>query len=393
MGDPVVDVWRSGQSPVGGRPLVVSDVHPEYGDGVQASTAWFEGGHLAEGVRLRFRLHGDGPLDHSGTPFVPLASVLGAWAGVDVVVDAPVDAAAVAGARAAIAVQCGFWGWREPVIDASGAVDAGPAAQPTGAAGSSADDRGVGLFFTRGIDSTSALLTGEGAVTHLLGIDWVDPPLACDETAAVWSGTSAAAAARGLPLLRLSTDLRTISEPLPGWNHTHVPAMAGFALLLAPQLREAWIASSEGSLTTQAWPSHEASDPLWSSSTMALVHRYAVEGGRLDRTAVVARDDWALRWLKVCFERAGDGNCGRCGKCLTTMAALELLGYGDRIPAIFDGELTPDAVRAVAVNPPMGIFMDRVEILERLPDGDLRDAWADLVASIIARRRAAGLPT
>lgn len=374
---------------------MVSDVQPEYGDGVQASSAWFEGGHLEAGVRLRFRLHGEGPLDHSGTPFVPLASVLGAWAGVDVVLDAPVDAAAVAGARRAVAVQSGFWGWRVPLIEAPAAVDAGPAAEPVeqSVAAAAGDGRGVGLFFTRGVDSTSALLTGGDAVTHLLAIDWVDPPLASDGTMAVWAGTAAAAADRGLPLLRLSTDLRTVTEPAPGWNHTHVPAMAGFALLLAPQLRKTWIAASEGSSTTQAWPSHEASDPLWSSSSMAIVHRYPVHGGRYERTAVVAADDWAMRWLKVCFMRPGDGNCGRCGKCLLTMAALDLLGAGDRIPEIFDGELTPEAVRAVIDNPPLGIYMDRRDILDRLPDGELRDAWVDLVAAIAARRAELGLPT
>lgn len=400
MSDLEAAVWRGRQALPGDRPLVVSDVQPEYGDpahgdAVQASTAWFEGGHLHEGVRLRFRLHGDGPLDHSGTPFVPLASILGAWAGVDVVLDAPVDAAAVAGARRAVAVQCGFWGWRVPSIDAPGAVDAGAAARPAAhprEASHTEDGRGVGLYFSRGVDSTAALLTDGGAVTHLLGIDWVDPPLAGADTAAMWSGTVAAAAERGLPLLRLSTDLRRVTEPLPGWNHTHVPAMAGFALLLAPQLREARIAASEGSRTTQAWPSHEASDPLWSSSSVALVHDYAVEGGRYERTAIVASDEWAMRHLKVCYARGGDGNCGTCGKCLTTMAALELLGRGDLIPASFDGSLTPEAVRAIAIDPPVGIFRDREDILGRLPDGPLRDAWVDLVAAVATKRAAVGLP-
>ena len=397
MGDEELAAWRPADLGSDAAPLVVSDVQPEYGEGVQASSAWFEGGHLAEGVRLRFRLHGDGPLDHSGTPFVPLASVLGAWAGVDVVLDAPVDAAAVSGARQAIEVQCGFWGWRVPRIEAPSAVDAGGPAQPgpEGAPrpGDPGDGRGVGLFFTRGVDSTSVLLTDGGAVTHLLGIDWVDPPIVSEGTVEVWRGTSGAAAERDMPLLRLSTDLRGVSEPLPGWNHTHVPALVGCALLLAPQLREVWIAASEGSTTTQAWPSHEASDPLWSSSSVAIVHRYPVVGGRYERTAVLAGDEWAMRWLKVCYERPGDGNCGRCTKCLATMAALELLGRGEAIGGSFDAPLTPEVVRAAAEDPSMGVYMDRVEILDRLPEGELRDAWAELVAAIAAKRAAAGLPT
>jgi hypothetical protein len=37
--------------------------------------------------------------------------------------------------------------------------------------------------------------------------------------------------------------------------------------------------------------------------------------------------------------------------------------------------------------------MDRREILDRLPEGELRTAWAALVAAITAKRTAAGLPT
>ena len=373
---------------------MVSDVRPEYGDGVQASSAWFEGGHLEAGVRLRFRLHGDGPLDHSGTPFVPLASVLGAWAGVDVVVDAPVDAAAVSGARAAVGVQCGFWGWRVPVIEAPGAVEAGPAAQPAGAVGDGrvGDGRGVGLFFTRGVDSTSALLTSGGAVTHLLGIDWVDAPLATEGTVAVWAGTAAAVAERGLPLLRLSTDLRTIAEPAPGWDLTHAVALAGFALLLAPQLREVRIASATGEDEGVGLAAHPRSDPLWSSSAVAIVHDFATEGGRLGRTAVVASDEAALASLKVCFAIAGDGNCGRCTKCLATMTALEILGAYDPATAPFRAPLTSDAVRALAAAPSPHSIGYQSQLVDALGEGSLRDAWVEVVGAAKAARAAAGLP-
>lgn len=391
--DPLVPPEDATETQPSGPPahpdLVVSDVRPEYGDDVQATTAQLTGGRLDAAVRVRFRLHGEGPLDHSGTPFVPLAAILGAFWGADVVIDAGVDAAAVVGARRAVAVQSAFWGWRTPALHAPDAVDAGPAAQPD----ADDDGRGVGLFFTRGVDSTAALLTDGGAVTHLLGIDWVEPPYGTEGTAAVWAGTAAAAAERGLPLLRLSTDLRAFSEPEPGWRHTHIVALAGCALMLAPQLREAWVGATEQPVLPKPWPSHPDSDALWSSSQVALVHRFPGVGARIDRVAMVLGDDWAMRRLKLCYARDGDGNCGQCPKCLTTMTMFEVLGAGGRIAEVFDAPLSAAAVRATLAEPQLGGLAARRDLVARLPEGDLRDAWVEVVEATVAARLAAGLPT
>lgn len=379
---------RAGPRPTGPS-LVLSEVQPEYGDGVQATTALLVGGPLGEPERVRFRLHGDGPLDHSGTPFVPLAALLGAAWGIDVHLDAPVDAAALLGARRAIGVQCGFWDWRVPLIEAPAAIDHGPAAAP----GAPSDGRGLGLFFTRGVDSTAVLLDSGDEVTHLLGIDWVEPPYGNEGSRQVWAGTEAAARERGLPLVRLSTDLRRISEPDPGWSFTHTAALAGFALLMGPQLREAWVGPSVVPGNPRPWPSHPDSDPLWSSSRVALVHRFVGAGSRIDRVAMILDDEWAMRGLKICFAVPGDGNCGRCPKCLTTMTMFELLGAGHRITEVFAAPLTPEAVRATLESLDVGGLPARRDLVARLPAGDLRDAWAEVVAAMETSRRAAGLPT
>jgi hypothetical protein len=134
---------------------VLSDVRPEYADGVQASTALLRGGIAGDGFRLRLRLHGDGPLDHSATAFLPILALTAAASGLDGVVEGSVDAAALDGAERAMSVQAGFYDMRAPMLRADEVSDAGPRANSADDAVGGRGGRGVGLFFSRGVDSMS----------------------------------------------------------------------------------------------------------------------------------------------------------------------------------------------------------------------------------------------
>lgn len=365
--------------------MVVEDLGIEAADGVLAATAWMRGGPAGDGMRVRFRIHGDGMLDTTATPFVPVAAVAAAWAGTDLVIDAPVDAVALAGARSAIAMLAGFGrdaGARVPVITASETVGAdappGGAADPAGGVlgpdGGGNGCRNVGLFFTRGVDSTATLLTDADAVTHLVGIDWVDPPYATPGTEAVFASTMQAAAERGLPLLRVTTNARDLLDLGPGWRWGFGPVLASFGLVLAPMLAEARISSAFAPGDPTPTSSQEMLDPLWSSSQLAVVHRAI--GERLDRTAIVAADPWAMRWLKVCWMRPGDGNCGECPKCLMTMTALHICGADDLVGECFDAPLTAELVVASTRIPRVSALPIMRELVGHLrPDDPLRDAW------------------
>ncbi len=368
--------------------IVVSDPMAEVGDGVFAVSVLMRGGPAGDGVRMYLRLHGAGTLDTSATPFVPVAAVVAAWAGVDLVIDAPVDATAVAGARHAIAMLANFGrddGARAPRIIASEVIEGYPGPRDlvtvpagSGAAtniGDSADNgRGVGLFFTRGVDSTATLLTDAAEITHLIGIDWADPPYHTPGTEAVFASTTAAAAERGLPLVRVTTNVRDLLNGGAGWRWGFGPALASFGLALAPMLGEVRISSAFGPGDPAPNSSQEMLDPLWSSSSVAVVHRAL--GARLHRTAIVAADPWAMRWLKVCWVRAGDGNCGECPKCLMTMTGLYLCGAGDMLAACFDAPLTVQAVVDGTVEPRVPAIPIMVELVDSLsPDDPLHAAW------------------
>ena len=84
-------------------------------------------------------------------------------------------------------------------------------------------------------------------------------------------GTDAAACELGVPLLRVTTNVRQLLEPSPGWLISHGQVLASFALMLGPQLAEVRIASTITAGDPTRASVHELSDSLWSSSSVAIV--------------------------------------------------------------------------------------------------------------------------
>lgn len=315
-------------------------------------------------------------VDASATPLLPVCTMLAARLGTDLVIDAPVDAGALENAHRATAILEDWWGWPRPSISPASRMPAIPPAP------------GAGLWFSRGVDSTDTLLRArDGEVvedgrrielTHLLGLDWIDPPYAVSSMPEIWAGTEEAAASIGLPLLRFATDVRRVLEPFVPWDRSYVAVLAGLGILLGPVLGSVLITAgaSEGE-AAPPYGSHALLDPLWSTSGTRIVHASRTRG-RCEKVARLARDPWALARLKVCWEVDTPRNCGRCAKCLSTMTALHLAKALDRCDR-FDGELTPAAVLALVQEPsPLDNLRSSVaDLLRNLPDEDveLRAAW------------------
>jgi hypothetical protein len=74
-----------------------------------------------------------------------------------------------------------------------------------------------------------------------------------------------------------------------------------------------------------------------------------VHRSRLSKLEAIAEWDAALDSIIVCTDwmtpRDGPPNCGRCEKCLRTLASLKGLGVERGLPTFPEGSLTPDAVR------------------------------------------------
>ena len=310
-----------------------------------------------------------------------MAAVAAAAAGEDLELRGAVSPAVLAGAERNLSTMAGWWGWRVPRITAERAEPA--VAEP---------DRGTGLFFTRGIDSWSSLLTlqAEGAgPTHLLTIRDIELPRDADTHAEVLAETQRVAARLGLPLVELSTDARELLDPHRG---------------LAPHPRR-------GAGRVRAAPPPAAGPRLrrrHPRSALALrVGQPPRPRAPLEQRDVASscttRPSWTARRRPrssrgrsrpstpcSCAGRAAaPRNCGRCPKCLRTMTALDLVGALERCPT-FDAPLTAEAVRAAS--PPDTPAFVR-EILALLPPGELRAAWERHLPSEVPGHRLVTPPT
>lgn len=321
--------------------------------------------------RLVLRLHdesatGDGrpPIDRTATPFLPMLTMLAGAHDARLRVVDPVDAVALDGARRAAAVMSDWFGWPRLSVSAPAAATDPPLPA-----------RGTALFFSRGLDSTWSMFRGGHAVDHLIGIDWEDAPLASDGTRAIMRGTKAAAADVGLPLHRVSSNFRQFADAVIEWGESVGPALASFGLLLSPMVQAVIISATQPGHLQQPKGTHPDLDPLWSSAAVQL-HHLGDELGRCDKAAAVADEPFTQRWLKVCWQRAGDGNCGACPKCQMTMSNFAAVGRLDAVAHLFDAPLSADVVRTFGA---VQVASENLaDVAERLPPGDLRDAWTTL---------------
>jgi hypothetical protein len=107
-----------------------------------------------------------------------------------------------------------------------------------------------------------------------------------------------------------------------------------------------------------AWGTHPGLDPLWSTETLEFVHDSALRG-RLPKIALVATNPVARRTLRVCWHNPDDAyNCGRCEKCLRTMAGLVLHEALDQVETL-PPRLDPEAFGSMVVTPAqLGLWRD-----------------------------------
>ena len=112
-------------------------------------------------------------------------------------------------------------------------------------------------------------------------------------------------------------------------NMAHGPAIAAPVHFFAPRYKELLIPASFDLTDFMPWGSHPMTDPLFSSSHLAVTHDGAA-WTRTERIADLGTRPDALGMLHVCGQDRKDGNCSKCEKCLRTMAMIDLLGLRDQ---------------------------------------------------------------
>ncbi|MBL9085521.1 MAG: hypothetical protein JNM10_00115 [Planctomycetia bacterium] len=150
----------------------------------------------------------------------------------------------------------------------------------------------------------------------------------------------------GVPLVRVTTNLRTAKQ---NWTHSNNTALAALTGLFRATHGLGLLAVGFTAAEAKAWWPADVEDPLHLSTPAFPVLADGHEADRFEKLVAVGGWPEALAHLRVCF-RPGvwDRNCADCFKCLTVMLFARL-AFGGAIPA-FPREFTDaDLDRIVAI--------------------------------------------
>jgi hypothetical protein len=238
----------------------------------------------------------------------------------------------------------------------------------------------VGLFFTGGVDSFASLLRNEVQVTRLVNVVGYDIDL--DDKARIDKSIRQlrqVAQEFGKELTIAETNLRSHSFfNSVGWRVTHAAALAAIAHLLSQEVGKVLIGSSD---VPPPWGSHPTLDPLWSTEAVEIVNDGS-ELKRLDKVCIVASNEAALRFLKVCFKnRSEDLNCGRCEKCVRTQAQLRAVGVSGTLDAFSSGPIQ-GLIEGLPYTVP-AVFSQWMDIRNRIDSKQIRSS----IDSLLRRSR------
>lgn len=355
------------------RRLVVSRLETRQLDGAVERSALFRwpGDERRVSIAVPPELAGD-PDDAS--PFLPLALLPAMQRRDDVAVDGPVSPRLLRGAREAVEL---YRAWapelRAPAIEV--AAERAPADAASG----------VACFYSRGVDSTYSAAVPRaypGPLDRLLFIDGFDPNLGRDVMAEEIKSATANAERLGLPIGVVTTNVHDLTRLfVSNWADMVGAALAFVALGAARSGRAVVIPSSDSAATMCPTGTSPVLEPLFSTETTEVVHD-SVALGRVRKGLWLGRErPDLLPELKVCFSVNSVDNCGRCRKCLLTMASLRAVGAltaATRFPADVD----LDALRTARFDTVM-LRIELAELVRELDDGrdpPLRAALLDALA-------------
>lgn len=320
--------------------------------------------------------HADAVLENADAFVGPLL-VPAVLRGEELVFDVPVSPLLLDGTRRVLNLLCQWWPHAHRInIDL-----------PTESRSPFAT--GVGCFVSGGIDSTYAILSEQGRVTHLVHMHGTSERRGDPAFAQAFAGNEArarrAASRFGLPLVMGETNVRDCF-PLNWGAEYHGSALAGVTLSLAGIHSTFLIPSTYAFSGLCEWGSHPLIDEAYTTEAVRIIH-YGCGATRAEKTEwIAAHHPEALIDIQVCVNptTSGERNCGRCWKCVRTMTALALcdsLGgsaFPERLPENIEALLAADSLafvtenlnlgRRVAPSSPLTQMLERVVIRKRRKD-------------------------
>ena len=195
---------------------------------------------------------------------------------------------------------------------------------------------GAASFFSGGVDAFYTLLKHHDEITKTVlihGFDYQFNKTLSRETFSRLLQDAAAQLKR--PLLEVDTNVRTFGDHYADWGYEYGGSvLASAALLLTPQFGKMYMASSYPEAYVFPWANHPDTDPLWSTEEIEIFHD-GCEATRIEKVGRIAQCEPALKVLRVCWSdfrthKRGGLNCGKCEKCIRTMADLRYAGALER---------------------------------------------------------------
>lgn len=229
---------------------------------------------------------------------------------------------------------------------------------------------GNGCLLSRGVDSMySAIASHTPPLTHLVFCDTLTPLQSQRVRIEERRIVEKLASLIGLPVLRISTNLRDPGAQLIDYQDMHGAGIAFMAHSLSGGLGRVVVPSGLTYAVAGPAGSHPLLDPLFGSEWLVLDH-HGLELGRTGKLeAILEHCPELLAHLKVCYTEASVGNCGGCRKCLWTMIALQAAGALEHA-SLFPAEIDLDglALLRVAGLPLTEFWMQAAESLGDAPE-------------------------
>lgn len=211
-------------------------------------------------------------------------------------------------------------------------------AAPTASVSTPAERRVVSCF-SGGVDSFYTLIRNHARfppghprrISGLMLVHGADVPVDDAVTfGALRERYGAVAAGFGVVLLDARTNFRSGSLGRLSWSDlTHAACLAACASALGNDVECLLIPSgAPHRAALRAWGSTPLTDPLFASSRLRVEHDGA-ELSRPEKVQYLSSHPVVRSHLRVCWRSKTDQNCGRCAKCLRTMAILDAIGQLD----------------------------------------------------------------
>jgi hypothetical protein len=191
-------------------------------------------------------------------------------------------------------------------------------------------DKQVGSFFSGGLDGLYTLLKHKEEINNLIFIHGLEPGI--DQPTVyrqVMENLQQVAHSLNKKLIIVHSNMRDFVDQYAHYRMAHGSLLAAVGHALSKEHSRIYIPATFTYAHLQPWGSHPLLDPYWSSSSLEFIHD-GCEATRPEKAAWLAEYGTGLQTLKVCWTSKDQSyNCGRCPKCVFTMANLRAVGLLD----------------------------------------------------------------